>query len=78
MAVVWKLLLDPGSGYLNVLLRDIGVVAPSWLRDPTWAMPAVPPTGFRATLVNGRVAAENGVRVGRFGRVLRHRWGRTS
>lgn len=41
VAVVWKLLLDPGSGYVNVLLRGIGVTAPSWLRDPTWAMPAV-------------------------------------
>jgi multiple sugar transport system permease protein len=41
VSIVWKLLLDPGSGYLNVLLRDLGVSAPSWLRDPTWAMPAV-------------------------------------
>jgi multiple sugar transport system permease protein len=41
VAVVWKLLLDPGSGYVNVILRDLGVIAPSWLRDPTWAMPAV-------------------------------------
>ena len=41
VAVVWKLLLDPGSGYVNVLLRDAGLTAPSWLRDPTWAMPAV-------------------------------------
>lgn len=40
-AVVWKLLLDPGSGYVNVLLRTVGVTAPSWLRSPTWAMPAV-------------------------------------
>jgi len=40
-AVVWKLLLDPGSGYVNIVLRDLGVAAPSWLRDPTWAMPAV-------------------------------------
>lgn len=41
VAVVWKLLLDPGSGYVNMLLRSVGVDAPSWLRDPTWAMPAV-------------------------------------
>jgi len=41
VAVVWKLLLDPGSGYVNVLLREVGITAPSWLRDPTWAMPAV-------------------------------------
>lgn len=41
VAVVWKLLLDPGTGYLNVLLRDAGLTGPSWLRDPRWAMPAV-------------------------------------
>jgi multiple sugar transport system permease protein len=41
VAVVWKLLLDPGSGYVNVLLRGVGVAPPAWLRDPTWAMPAV-------------------------------------
>jgi multiple sugar transport system permease protein len=41
VAVVWKLLLDPGSGYVNVVLRDLGLSPPSWLRSPTWAMPAV-------------------------------------
>lgn len=46
VAVVWKLLLDPGSGYVNVLLRDLGLTAPSWLRDPTWAMPAVVMVGI--------------------------------
>lgn len=40
-SVVWKLMLDPGSGYVNVLLREFGISAPSWLRSPTWAMPAV-------------------------------------
>jgi len=41
VAVVWKLLLDPSSGYINVTLRDYGYFAPSWLRSPAWAMPAV-------------------------------------
>ena len=41
VAVVWKLLLDPSSGYINTTLRDFGYIAPSWLRSPTWAMPAV-------------------------------------
>ncbi|MGH3442672.1 MAG: carbohydrate ABC transporter permease [Nitriliruptorales bacterium] len=41
VAVVWKLLLDPGSGYVNVVLRQLGASPPSWLRDPNWAMPAV-------------------------------------
>ena len=30
VAVVWKLLLDPGSGYVNVVLRDLGLSPPSW------------------------------------------------
>lgn len=41
VAVVWKLLLDPGAGYLNVVLRGVGVEAPAWLRDPHWALLAV-------------------------------------
>jgi multiple sugar transport system permease protein len=41
VAIVWKLLLDPSSGYINTTLRDFGYIAPSWLRSPTWAMPAV-------------------------------------
>ena len=41
VAVVWKLLIDPSTGYLAVLLRDVGVAAPAWLRDPQWALPAV-------------------------------------
>jgi multiple sugar transport system permease protein len=41
VAIVWKLLLDPGSGYVNIVLREVGIIAPSWLRDPTWALPAV-------------------------------------
>src|SRR4051812_21477541 len=40
-AVVWKYMLDPGSGYVNVLLRHFGIAAPSWLGSTTWAMPAV-------------------------------------
>ena len=41
VAVVWKLLLDPGAGYVNEVLRGLGMSPPSWLRDPDWAMPAV-------------------------------------
>lgn len=41
VAVVWKLLLDPSSGYINTTLREFGYIAPTWLRSPTWAMPAV-------------------------------------
>lgn len=41
VSVVWGLLLDPGSGYVNVTLREFGIQGPNWLRSPTWALPAV-------------------------------------
>ena len=41
ISVVWKLLLDPNSGYINVFLRGVGVDGPNWLRSTTWALPAV-------------------------------------
>jgi multiple sugar transport system permease protein len=40
-ATVWRYLLDPGSGLVNVALREVGIRGPAWLTDPTWAMPAV-------------------------------------
>jgi multiple sugar transport system permease protein len=41
ISVVWKLLLDPNSGYINQFLGTVGIEGPNWLRSPTWAMPAV-------------------------------------
>lgn len=41
VSVVWRLLLDPGSGYVNVALREVGIHGPNWLRSTTWALPAV-------------------------------------
>jgi len=39
-AVVWRYLMSPGTGYADVLLRDLGITppSPSWLRNPTWAL----------------------------------------
>jgi multiple sugar transport system permease protein len=39
-AVVWRYLMSPGTGYVDIFLRDIGVQppTPSWLRNPTWAL----------------------------------------
>jgi len=39
-AVVWRYLMSPGTGYADVLLRDLGVIppSPSWLRNPDWAL----------------------------------------
>lgn len=40
VAVVWRYLLTPNTGYVDVFLKGIGVVPPSptWLRNPTWAL----------------------------------------
>ncbi len=40
-ATVWKYLLDPGSGLVNVTLRSLGIQGPSWLTDPNFALLAV-------------------------------------
>jgi multiple sugar transport system permease protein len=41
VSVVWGLLLDPGTGYINTTLRQAGIEGPNWLRSTTWALPAV-------------------------------------
>lgn len=41
VALVWKWLLNPGTGLVNDLLGRIGVHGPGWWTDPTWAMPSV-------------------------------------
>lgn len=40
-ATVWKYLLDPGSGLINLTLRQVGIAGPAWLSDPNWALAAV-------------------------------------
>jgi sn-glycerol 3-phosphate transport system permease protein len=40
-AMLWVFLFNPTAGYLNYFLALIGVSGPSWLADPTWALPAV-------------------------------------
>jgi multiple sugar transport system permease protein len=41
IAVVWRFLLEPDSGLVNTLLGYVGIDGPSWLKDTTWAMPAL-------------------------------------
>lgn len=40
---IWTLMLSPNIGFINPLLRDLGVgfLARAWLSDTTWALPAV-------------------------------------
>ncbi len=41
VALMWKWLLNPGSGVVNTVLGVVGIDGPGWWTDPTWAMPAI-------------------------------------
>jgi ABC-type sugar transport system permease subunit len=41
IAVVWRFLLNPDVGLINLLLEKIGVNGPAWLANPTLAMPSI-------------------------------------
>ncbi len=41
--VIWRLVYNPGAGYLNSILVGLGVISSpvDWLNDFSWALPAV-------------------------------------
>ena len=41
IAVVWRFLLDPDVGLINMLLAGLGINGPAWLADPVLAMPSI-------------------------------------
>lgn len=41
IAVVWRFVLNPDQGLLNLLLRQLGLQGQNWLGDPALAMPAI-------------------------------------
>jgi multiple sugar transport system permease protein len=41
VSVIWIWILHPQYGPLNHLLEQLGLEAPGWLSDPTWAMPGL-------------------------------------
>ncbi len=41
VALMWRWLLDPGSGIVNYALSLVGVDGPGWWTDPDWAMASV-------------------------------------
>ena len=41
IAVVWRFLLNPDQGLINMLLAAVGIDGPNWLANPTLAMPAI-------------------------------------
>lgn len=41
IAVVWRFLLNPNQGLLNMIIGAIGFEGPNWLADPVLAMPSI-------------------------------------
>ena len=41
IAVVWRFLLNPDVGLINMLLGKLGINGPDWLADPALAMPSI-------------------------------------
>ena len=41
IAVVWRFLLNPDQGLINLLLAQVSIDGPSWLADPMLAMPSI-------------------------------------
>ena len=41
IAVVWRFVLHPDQGLLNLILRQLGFSGQNWLGDPALAMPAI-------------------------------------
>jgi multiple sugar transport system permease protein len=41
IAVVWRLLLRPGTGVIDTLLSYVGIGGPDWLGNPDTAMPSL-------------------------------------
>jgi multiple sugar transport system permease protein len=41
IAVIWRFLLHPDQGLVNVLLAQVGFHGPNWLADPLLSMPSI-------------------------------------
>jgi multiple sugar transport system permease protein len=41
IAVVWRFVLNPDEGLINMLLAGLGIHGPAWLADPVLAMPSI-------------------------------------
>jgi multiple sugar transport system permease protein len=41
IAVVWRFLLNPDVGLINLALRTVGITGPDWLANPALAMPSI-------------------------------------
>lgn len=41
VAIVWRWLLNPSVGIVNVTLGKLGIDGPGWWADPAWSMPSI-------------------------------------
>lgn len=41
VALIWKWILSPGDGVVNLMLGAVGLPQPGWWSDPIWAMPSI-------------------------------------
>lgn len=41
IAVIWRYLLHPDFGVVNLSLQALGITGPNWLANTTWAMPSI-------------------------------------
>ncbi|GAA2104147.1 sugar ABC transporter permease [Microlunatus panaciterrae] len=41
VALLWKYVLDPSFGILSYYLGLVGITAPGWFTDPSWALPSI-------------------------------------
>jgi multiple sugar transport system permease protein len=41
VALVWRWLLNPSTGVVNMVLSWVGIDGPGWWSDPVWAMPSI-------------------------------------
>lgn len=40
VSIVFKWILDPNNGLINMFLKFFGITGPNWLYDPKWVMPS--------------------------------------
>ncbi|KPU26895.1 ABC transporter permease [Caloranaerobacter sp. TR13] len=40
VALLWRWVLDPEFGLINLMLAQIGIQGPGWLSDPDWVLPS--------------------------------------
>ena len=41
IGIVWVYIFDPRYGLMRTILSPLGISSPNWLRDTTWALPAI-------------------------------------